>query len=324
MKVVFKVCCAEEKNKTTPATTLVGSVPAESGIGSVGNGVDNAGVNIDLNPNKNANHGHSHNGHNVINTIGISGVNTGLISPPSNGIQLKPINGLGTSINSNIDQFNRVPIQPNIIGNNIDGAVGTGTGGVGVGEGTGGIMLSPGHGSINMLPPGRGGVHMVYPGHHHIQTGIRINNVPTQQNNQHPLHKGSNNMNNNGKDTLSKQSEYDQYHLQEEVGTGSIHGILGHYVPPAVDTNLSNIVQSTINWPLTTSWGNNGSIMDTSTPSSSSNLTQSTRKRLSIYPKYTNVEINITSNNHNITRISNYTPSSHSPTGLGNNRIKSK
>ncbi|KAM8702821.1 hypothetical protein ACLKA7_005169 [Drosophila subpalustris] len=188
MKVVFKVCCAaEEKNKTTPETTLVGSVPAESGVGSV----DNA----DLNPSLNVNHGHMHN---VANTIGISGVNTGLIAPTNGaagggGMQLKPINGngMGTSINSNIDQYNRVPIQPNIIGNNI-GA------GSGSGSETGGIMLSPGHGSINMLPPGRGGVHMAYPGHHHIQTGIRINNVPTQQNNQHqPHHKGNNNVNTN-------------------------------------------------------------------------------------------------------------------------------
>ncbi|XP_034482751.1 uncharacterized protein LOC117788155 [Drosophila innubila] len=196
MKVVFKVCCAaEEKNKTTAETTLLGgSVPAESGIGSVGNGVDNAGVNLDLNPNLNINHG-GHHGHNAVNTIGISGVNTGLIIPTGGGgggMQLKPINGVGTSINSNIDQFNRVPIQPNIIGNNIGAGAGSGTG-------TGGIMLSPGHGSINMLPPGRGGVHMAYPGHHHIQTGIRINNVPTQQqNNQHqPHHKGNNNVNTN-------------------------------------------------------------------------------------------------------------------------------
>ncbi|XP_030566585.1 uncharacterized protein LOC115766748 [Drosophila novamexicana] len=192
MKVVFKVCCAaEDKNKTTE-TTLLGSVPAESG-----NGVDNAGLNVDQNLNANANHGH---GHNVVNTIT---TNTGFIPGGSaagsgigtgGGVQLKPINGMmGTSINTNIDQFNRIPIQPNVMGNNI-GAAGGGASGI---SGTGGIMLSPGHGSINMLPPGRGGVHMTYPGHHHIQTGIRINNVPTQPNNQHPHQKGNMNVNSN-------------------------------------------------------------------------------------------------------------------------------
>ncbi|KAH8272499.1 hypothetical protein KR044_012131, partial [Drosophila immigrans] len=191
MKVVFKVCCAaEEKNRTTQESTLG---PSESGgVASLGNGVvDNASVNLDHNPNVNVKLAHSHgHGHNV---IGISSVNTGLVTQTGNGggIQLKPINGLGTSINSNIDQFNRVPLQPNIISNNIGNGIGTGITG-------GGIILSPGHGSINMLPPGRGGgVHIpAYPGHHHIQTGIRINNVPTQQHNnqqQHPHHKISNN-----------------------------------------------------------------------------------------------------------------------------------
>lgn len=333
MKVVFKVCCAaEEKNKTTAETPLVGIVPAESGIGSVGNGNGNGnGVdNVDLNPNQNINqagHGHGH-GHNTVNTIGISGVNTGLIAPTGGaGMQLKPINGMGTTINSNIDQFNRVPIQPNIIGNTIGIGAGAGIGA------NGGIMLSPGHGSINMLPPGRGGVHMTYPGHHHIQTGIRINNVPTQQNNQHqPHHKGNSNVNTNGKDTLNKQYEYDRNYIQEvEVGTGSI-GIHGHYLPPAVDTNHSNIVQSTINWPiLTTSWGTGpdpGTDTNTITNTNSNttyNTSSTVTNKLSIYPNHTNVELNITSNSQNITSISNFhTPSSHSPPDHGNNKMKSK
>ncbi|KAI8036416.1 hypothetical protein M5D96_010721 [Drosophila gunungcola] len=80
--------------------------------------------------------------------------------------------------------FNRIPIQPNIIGNNVgNNAVGPGM------VGGGGIILTPGHGhgNINMLQPGRGGINVAYPGHHHIQTGIRINNVPTQHS--YPPHK---------------------------------------------------------------------------------------------------------------------------------------
>ncbi|XP_041449329.1 uncharacterized protein LOC111070796 isoform X2 [Drosophila obscura] len=186
MKVVFKVCCAtEEKNKTTQTTTSVAVAGADTGGGN--------SVNIAAHDDS---HGHGY-GHNTGagNTIGISGVNGGLSGgSPSGGIAIHPnnvnINGLGTSINTNIDQFNRIPIQPNIMGNNV------GSSGVGGGAG-GGIILSPGHGhgSINMLPPGRGGVNIAYPGHHHIQTGIRINNVPTQHS--YPSHKGNVNGNSN-------------------------------------------------------------------------------------------------------------------------------
>ncbi|XP_017155663.1 uncharacterized protein LOC108164455 [Drosophila miranda] len=185
MKVVFKVCCAtEERNKTTQTTTSVAVAGADPGGGN--------SVNIAAHDDS---HGHVH-GHNTGpgNTIGISGVNGGLSGgSPSVGIATNPnngnMNGLGTSINTNIDQFNRIPIQPNIMGNNV------GSSGVG-----GGIILSPGHGhgSINMLPPGRGGVNIAYPGHHHIQTGIRINNVPTQHS--YPSHKGNVNGNSNGND----------------------------------------------------------------------------------------------------------------------------
>ncbi|EDV90980.1 GH24017 [Drosophila grimshawi] len=193
MKVVFKVCCAaEEKNKTTAPTTLIENTGgAGTGMGTGTGSVDNTAINVDVNVNG-------------VNTIGVNTANAG----NTGNIHLKPINGLGTSINTNIDQFNRIPIQPNIIGNNI--------GQSGVGGGAGGVILSPGHGSINMLPPGRGGIHLTYPGHHHIQTGIRINNVPTNvqqnQNNPnmhshppppHPHHKqqaGNNNLNANGND----------------------------------------------------------------------------------------------------------------------------
>ncbi|XP_023162447.2 uncharacterized protein LOC111593713 isoform X2 [Drosophila hydei] len=185
MKVVFKVCCApEEKNKTTETTTLLGNMPGvdSGGTANRNNGVDNAAVNVDPNRNMNSQNG--------INTIGM-GIGSG--SAAGNGVQMKPVNGMGTSINTNIDQFNRIPIQPNVIA-----AGGGGVGAIGGGAGGSGIMHSPGHGSINMLPPGRGGIHMPYPNHHHIQSGIRINNVPTQQNNQHPHHKGNlNNMNSN-------------------------------------------------------------------------------------------------------------------------------
>ncbi|XP_068152532.1 uncharacterized protein Ephrin [Drosophila tropicalis] len=216
MKVVFKVCCAaEEKNKTIPSTTTsVAVAGSDGGVGGGGSGnvINNAATNDDHNPK------HAHGHHNIGgNTIGISGVNTGLISGGSGGngaggagMAINVNNGLGmgmgTSINTNIDQFNRIPIQPNIMGNNI-GSSGVGPGpGLGVG---GGIILSPGHGhgSINMLPPGRGGVNVAYPGHHHTQTGIRINNVPTQQN--YPPHKGNGgNSNANGNDD---QHHYDKH-----------------------------------------------------------------------------------------------------------------
>lgn len=323
MKVVFKVCCAlEEKNRTTPESTLVGSVSGErDNSGSTGNRMENSGVDIDINRNVNANinaHGH---GHNSVNTIGISGVNTGFIPAGSGGAssgnkagQLMPVNGMGTSINTNIDQFNRIPLQPNIVGNNI-GAAGSGIGNGNSPGSSGGIILSPGHGSINMLPPGRGsvGIHMPYPGHHHIQTGIRINNVPTQQNNnQHPHYKGNgnaNNNNNNGKDILKNQSEDSQYYLHE-VGKDNGNAILtniGRYLPPVVDTNHSNIVQSTINW-LLPAWGSDSdSGADISTSSSKTNIT-------------------LNSLNNSTTRLNNnYTPTtSHSPPDHGNEIKKSK
>lgn len=322
MKVVFKVCCApEEKNRTTPESTLVGSASGENSSGSTGNRMENADVDLDLNSNVNANvHGH---GHNSVNTIGISGVNTGFIPAGSGGAslghkagQLMPINGMGTSINTNIDQFNRIPLQPNIVGNNI-GAAGNGLG-TGNSPGSGGIILSPGHGSINMLPPGRGtvGVHTPYPGHHHIQTGIRINNVPTQQNNQYTHYKGNGNAhnNNNGKDILRNQSEDSQFYSQE-VGKDNGNAILtniGRYLPPVVDTNHSNIVQSTINW-LLPAWGSgSGADLNTSSIISSNE---------------TYVKNNITSDNRNssATRLTNYTPStSHSPPDHGNDKKKSK
>lgn len=318
MKVVFKVCCAaEEKNRTNPENTLVSGERDNSGS-STGNRMENAGVDIDINSNINAN-GH---GHNTVNTIGISGVNTGFIPAGSGGAssgnkagQLMPVNGMGTSINTNIDQFNRIPLQPNIVGNNI-GAAGSGIGnGNSPGSGSsGGIILSPGHGSINMLPPGRGsvGIHMPYPGHHHIQTGIRINNVPTQQNNnQHPHYKGNgnannnNNNNNNGKDILKNQnqSEDSQYYLHEvgnDNGNTAILTNIGRYLPPVVDTNHSNIVQSTINW-LIPAWGSG-------TGSGSG------------------ADINTSTSKTNITRINNnYTPTtSHSPPNHGNDIKQSK
>ncbi|XP_017062562.1 uncharacterized protein LOC108102310 isoform X2 [Drosophila eugracilis] len=164
MKVVFKVCCAAEgKNKTTASSKSISG--AETGVA--------ISVNIAANDDSHV-HGQG------LKNIGLNGGLTSGVSQ-SAGMPLNPINGninlngIETTINSNIDQFNRIPIQPNIIGNNVGNNVG-GSAIVG-----GGIMLTPGHGhGINMLQPGRGGVNVAYPGHHHIQTGIRINNVPTQ------------------------------------------------------------------------------------------------------------------------------------------------
>ncbi|XP_030245246.1 uncharacterized protein LOC108657877 [Drosophila navojoa] len=320
MKVVFKVCCApEEKNKTTETTTLLGNVPAvdSGGMGNIHKGADNAAVNIDLNRNMNSPNG--------INTIGID-VSSG--SAAGGGDQMQPVNGAGTSINTNIDQFNRIPIKPNLI------AGGVGSVGEGVGVGSG-IMFSPGHGSINMLPPGRGGIHTPYPNHHHIQTGIRINNVPTQQNNQHPHYKGNlNNMNNNGKGETTHQ-----FNIQEEVGKTDMH----YLSPVVVDTNHSNIVQSTINWPInnwpissgvdtnrtTTSNSRikNFNINSNSNPNSTNILNNNNinhNRKQFFHPKHTtNIKIKTNSGSQN-TDISNYTQSSHSPTDLFNNKTKSK
>ncbi|XP_034112092.1 uncharacterized protein LOC117573205 isoform X1 [Drosophila albomicans] len=261
MKVVFKVCCAaDEKNRTSQETTLG---PADSGgVLSVGNGVvDNTGVNTDHNSNVNVKLAHGH-GHNH-NTIGISSGNTGLVPPIGNGggLQLKPINGLGTSINSNIDQFNRVPLQPNIISNNIGTDIENGAS-IGTGVGSGGIILSPGHGSINMLPPGRGGgVHLpAHTGHHHIQTGIRINNVPTQQHNnqqQHPHHKSSNNNMNSNDDHHNYDKHPNEVVKNEELtynsgstrtsGTSNIQGYVWSWIWMGLSTSLStNAINSTI------------------------------------------------------------------------------
>lgn len=301
---------------------MLGNVPAvdSGGTSNIHKGVDNAAVNIDPNRNMNSPNG--------IHTIGV-GVGSG--SAAGGGGQMKPVNGAGTSINTNIDQFNRIPIQPNLIAGG-GGAVGTGV------AGGSGIMHSPGHGSINMLPPGRGGIHMPYPNHHHIQTGIRINNVPTQQNNQHPHHKGNlNNMNSNGKDETTSQ-----LNIQEEVGKKDMY----YLSPVVVDTNHSNIVQSTINWPIN-KWAissgvdtnrttanstsnsriKNSNLSSNSNPNSTNILNNNNNNRNRkqfFHPKHTtNIKIQTSSGSHN-TDISNYTQSSHSSTDLGNNKTKSK
>ncbi|XP_050742822.1 uncharacterized protein LOC108036018 isoform X2 [Drosophila biarmipes] len=190
MKVVFKVCCAaEEKNKTTAISKSI-------------SGADTGGaINVNIAANDDS-HDHSQGNNNI--AIGTSiGINGGIISGghQSAGMPINPINGnaningIATTVNSNTDQFNRIPLQPNVIGSN----AGTNAAIPGVVNG-GGIILTPGHGhgNINMLQPGRGGMNMAYPGHHHIQTGIRINNVPTQHS--YPPHKGNVNSNTNGND----------------------------------------------------------------------------------------------------------------------------
>lgn len=183
MKVVFKVCCAsEEKNKNTTNSKSVGTSTTDSSNVSSNDVGHNYlhGKNIGLGSN-----------------IGISGVSSGIVPPssihPINGNSDVNINSIGPSININLDKFNRIPIQPNIIGNNI----GTNSNGE-VNVANGGILSAPGHGSINMLHPGRGAINVPYPGHHHIQTGIRINNVPTHHS--YPTHKGNPTRNSNGKE----------------------------------------------------------------------------------------------------------------------------
>nr|XP_036231905.1 uncharacterized protein LOC106621295 isoform X4 [Bactrocera oleae] len=297
MKVVFKVCCApEEKNKTlvsTGSSSSSSSSGSTSAAGTVigintanGNGlatgIDNA-ANVDVVSTQTNINQHQH--MNNINTIGINGVNTGLIpiggvhigvnsgvGVSNGGMQMKPMNGgSGTSINTNIDQFNRIPIQAsgiNVMGNNVGGLGGIGLGG----HGGGGIMLTPGgQGGINMIASGVGIGIGQYPGHSG-QTGIRINNVASQQH--HATHK---NNNNNGKDTgTSGVGVSNGVSVDGGGGDGDNGGTLvninfgdAQFLPPFINTNHSNIVQSTINWP---EWGRSGPIH-----SKNNNLTATTR-----------------------------------------------
>ncbi|XP_036335009.1 uncharacterized protein LOC118745604 isoform X1 [Rhagoletis pomonella] len=301
MKVVFKVCCApEEKNKTLLNTGLSSGTSSggSSNAGSVGIGINSAdgsgmttgidnSANVDVvNTQSNLNqHQHINN----INTIGMNGVNTGLIPiggvnigisggvGTNNGgmVQMKPMNGAsGTSINTNIDQFNRIPIQAggiNVMGNNIGGLGGIGLGG----HGGGGIMLTPGgHGGINMISSGGGIGIGQYPGHPG-QTGIRINNVASQQH--HATHK---NNNNNGKDAGAGSVGVSD---DVSVDGGSLKNINfgdAQFLPPFINTNHSNIVQSTINWP---GWGRGGTIH-----SINHNITTTTRNDNNINEKNNN------------------------------------
>ncbi|XP_049316220.1 uncharacterized protein LOC105227075 isoform X3 [Bactrocera dorsalis] len=292
MKVVFKVCCApEEKNKTlinTGSSSSSSSSGSTSAGGTIigintadGNGlttgIDNA-ASMDVASAQTNTNQHQHMSN--INTIGINGVNTGLIpiggvhigvnsavGVSNSGMQMKSMNGgSGTSINTNIDQFNRIPIQAggiNVMGNNVGGLGGIGLGG----HGGGGIMLAPGgQGGINMISSGVGIGIGQYPGHSG-QTGIRINNVASQQH--HATHKN----NNNGKDTGPNGvgvsvngggGDDDNGGTFMNINFGD-----AQFLPPFINTNHSNIVQSTINWP---EWGRSGPIH-----SKNNNLTATTR-----------------------------------------------
>ncbi|XP_075148021.1 ephrin [Haematobia irritans] len=255
MKVVFKVCCvSEEKNKTISSgtgtssggkigqqgetggvsSTAVGGSGGNGGssptdttggnnnaIANVGGGNSMSGEDINLsNTNLNRNQQFSNHPHHVnnINTIGINGINTGMLpngvmnpgvpgGSNNYGLQMNPmlntpnVGGGATSINTNIDQYNRIPMQPNsinVLNNNIGG------GGLGLGShGGGGIMMTPGgmHNGITMISTGGGGGGMGagMPGIHqyHGQTGIRINNVPSTH---HTYLKNINSNNNNNND----------------------------------------------------------------------------------------------------------------------------
>lgn len=195
---------------------VVGVGIGMSGSGLGGNSMSGEDINHSTNINRNqqfSNHPHHMNN---INQIGINGINTGMIpngvinpgipggGNNNYGLQMNPMlnspNGGATSINTNIDQFNRIPMQPNsinVLNNNIGG------GGLGLGShGGSGIMMTPGgHNGITMISTGGGGagVGVGIPGIHqyHGQTGIRINNVPSTH---HTYLKNINSNNNNNND----------------------------------------------------------------------------------------------------------------------------
>ncbi|XP_037942331.1 uncharacterized protein LOC119675214, partial [Teleopsis dalmanni] len=172
MKVVFKVCCASEENNKT--STSFNHNPGLGGFNHSDHGNTLAGkIDVDLNSPTHINQPNVNNINNVHAGVGNIG-----------NIPFKTISGpTATAINTNIDHFNRIPMQPNgvnVISNNN-----------GVGSlGNSGILLSPNHGTINMIPSSGNGV-IPYQGQIG-QTGIRINNIPP---NHHPSIKNSNNNN---------------------------------------------------------------------------------------------------------------------------------
>lgn len=190
MKVVFKVCCSPEEQHNN---TLIGS----------GGQTNSGGGHITQ-----TSHQHNNNNNNINMQNGIGG---GQLSSPTSGGNGN--SGGGTSINTNIDQFNRIPITQN-----------------------GGNM----------------------------NNGIRINNTPQ-------------NGGNNG------------------------------FMPPMtnINTNSSNVVQSTMSWP---GWGSNngmGGIIQHSTPVTTIGIQQQ------FYPPHmTSPRPNI---NSAVSNNSNYSPS-HKPT----------
>lgn len=223
MKVVFKVCCAKEtRNKTIPITDQQNVIEKNGGAGGAsGNGVsnmsngNNGGDNSDeeFNVSMNVNHVQSSSGHHVnhhVNTIAtndrwnnggisIANGNGGMIptsvirinadtdSNNHNNRRINNNNGGGqriTSINTEVDTFNRLPTHSNsinvldnsIVGssNNNNNNIGLGSGGV---VGGNGILM---HGDHN-----NNGVHVLsigdYPSHGYRgqSGGVRINNVPS-------------------------------------------------------------------------------------------------------------------------------------------------
>ncbi|KAL9873460.1 ephrin isoform 3-T6 [Glossina fuscipes fuscipes] len=203
MKVVFKVCCApEEKNKTSTSPQMIGG--NKNNGGSPGVSVQQVaptdiGTTSVEDPNGLTNVKNLHAPHNNINVIGVNGMNSGVMpngvlnintgGTNNNGMQVNPVvnSPSSTSINTNVDQFNRIPIQTNnlnVLGNNI------GANNVGLGSHGSGIILTHGNSGVNMIPTGGIGVIGQYPSHgYHGQSGIRINNVPSSH---HINHKNSN------------------------------------------------------------------------------------------------------------------------------------
>ncbi|XP_067614571.1 uncharacterized protein Ephrin isoform X2 [Eurosta solidaginis] len=199
MKVVFKVCCAVEDNNKTISAGGVSSGPS-TGSSTVGIGSGSLDG-IDITANVEISNSHANLNQlmkNNANPIGINGVTPALMPIGNANIggnvdpQAKSMNGAGgTSINTNIEQFNRMPIQNvgiNGMGSNAASLGNIGLGGRGHG---GGVMsTSGGHGGINMVAAGGGtfgiGQYPVHPG----QIGIRVNNVASQH---HATHKNIDN-----------------------------------------------------------------------------------------------------------------------------------
>lgn len=215
MKVVFKVCCAQEtKNKTIPLTEHRSGLDKSGGVGTSnvgGSNSDNSDeeFNVSMNVNHVQSSGHLNHHVNTIATndrwnSGVGGaagtVNNGMI--PTSVVRINADTGSSnynnrrinnnnnnygggqrvTSINTEVDTFNRLPTHSNSINVLDNSIVGTNNNNIGLSSthgnnnGGGGILM---HGDHN------NGVHVLsigdYPNHGYRgqSGGVRINNVPS-------------------------------------------------------------------------------------------------------------------------------------------------